>query len=143
MSFADFQNKLLQDVDIAVAQCIERELASHTGVTSNSDTENRHKLLSYSAYNMVSSSYTKLKDNLKDKLLKDVELPNAGEQATLLDTPIGSVVLKVRSSSTRIDNVKFMTELRVAGVNQDVINKALAAATSETAPAKVIEVINK
>ncbi len=143
MSYADFQVKVLQTTDIAIAQLIEKELDAYTGATSNVDRDNRFKVLCYTAYNSLSSSYTKLKDNMKDSILTGVALPDAGGQTNLIETTIADVVLKMRTPAKRVDTNKFATELRVAGVDPLVIAKALEAATTESAPAKVVEIVAK
>lgn len=66
-----------------------------------------------------------------------------GTKVAVYDGAYVTVTRQVNSPASRLDSKKLVTELRKLGVKQDVIDKAIAEATTQAAPAKRYEAMPK
>ena len=71
---------------------------------------------------------------------EDVEI---GSTEQVADGDVYALSLQVKEPATRFDVKKFKTALALAGVEQEVIDKAAEAATTKNVPAKVYIVSTK
>lgn len=104
---------------------------------------NEHKaLVDYAIAFALCSQFERRKKEAKEKL-EELGIITAadkdlvpGDTYTIHASDYLSLECKVSQPVTKVDNKKLVTELRKAGVKSELLDKALAEATSENAPAK-------
>jgi hypothetical protein len=66
-----------------------------------------------------------------------------GSTQQVVDGTVYALNLQVKNPVSKVDSKKFKTALTLAGVSQEIIDKAEADATTQNAPAKVYTVATK
>jgi len=86
--------------------------------------------------------FTKASKVINESLLKAVTDVEAGTSTVIGGADGVEILLEVKNPAKRIDNTKFQSELRKAGVSEEVVAKALEAATTYNAPAKSLKIVS-